>query len=111
MSLEALEHLFFDVFDIGELAPASHVAVFALNLHNEFFHQAQHLPVFFPEMLFANVDGRKRQSAQKDSKITKRNQNWIPKPAQTVVDSWHTIHHTKDRPAKTGSQNCDVGSL
>src|ERR1700756_826886 len=27
MSLEALEHLFFDVFDIGEPAPASDIAV------------------------------------------------------------------------------------
>jgi hypothetical protein len=34
------EHLFFDVFDVGELAPTSDIAVFtgALNLHNEFFH-------------------------------------------------------------------------
>ena len=40
--LEALEHLFFDVFDVGELAPTSDIAVFtgALNLHNEFLHKA-----------------------------------------------------------------------
>jgi len=44
-------------FDVGELTPTSHIAVFrgALNLHNEFFHQPQLVPVFFPEMLFANV--------------------------------------------------------
>jgi hypothetical protein len=41
----------------SELAPTSHIAVFrdTLNLHNEFFHQPQLVPVFFPEMLFANV--------------------------------------------------------
>jgi hypothetical protein len=57
VNLETLEHLFFNVFDIGELAPTSHIAVFrdTLNLHNEFFHQPQLGPVFFPEMLFANV--------------------------------------------------------
>ena len=33
-------------------APASDIAVFAgaLNLHNEFLHQPQLVPVFFPEM-------------------------------------------------------------
>jgi hypothetical protein len=38
--LEAFEHLFFDVFDVRELASTSDIAVFtgALNLHNEFFH-------------------------------------------------------------------------
>jgi hypothetical protein len=40
MRLEALEHLFFDVFDVGELALTSDIAVFrrTLNLQNEFFH-------------------------------------------------------------------------
>jgi hypothetical protein len=57
VNLETLEHLFFNVFDVGELAPTSHIAIFRdpLNLHNEFFHQPKLVPVFFPEMLFANV--------------------------------------------------------
>src|SRR5271169_6582519 len=57
MRLEALEHLFFNVFDVGELAPTSEVAVFrrTLNLHDKFFHQALLVPVFLPEMLLANV--------------------------------------------------------
>jgi hypothetical protein len=40
-----------------ELAPTSDIAVFrcALNLHNEFFDQRELIPVFFPEVLFANV--------------------------------------------------------
>ena len=28
VNLEALEHLFFNVFDVGELTPTSHIAVF-----------------------------------------------------------------------------------
>jgi hypothetical protein len=38
MRLEALEHLFFNVFDVGEPAPTSDIAVFrcTLNLHNKF---------------------------------------------------------------------------
>jgi hypothetical protein len=57
VNLEALKHLFFNVFDVDELTPTSYIAVFrgALNLHNELFHQPQLVPVFFPEMLFANV--------------------------------------------------------
>jgi len=57
MRLEALKHLFFDVFEVSELAPTSHVAVFrcSLNLHNKFFYQLQPVPVLFPEMLLANV--------------------------------------------------------
>ena len=56
-SFEPLEHLFFDVFDVSELAPPSHITVFsrALNLYDKFFHQPQLIRVFFPEMLFANV--------------------------------------------------------
>jgi len=40
MRLEALEHLFFYVFYVGEPAPTSDIAVFrcTLNLHNKFFH-------------------------------------------------------------------------
>ena len=40
MHLEALEHLFFYVFDVGEQVPTSDTAVFtgALKLQNEFFH-------------------------------------------------------------------------
>ena len=40
MRLEALEHLFFNVFDVGELVPASDIAVFTvtLKLQYEFFH-------------------------------------------------------------------------
>ena len=39
MHLEALEHLFFYVFDVGEQVPTSDIAVFtgALKLQNEFF--------------------------------------------------------------------------
>ncbi len=57
MNLETLEHLSFNIFDVGELAPTSHIAVFrgTLNLHNEFFNQSQLIPVLFPEMLFANI--------------------------------------------------------
>jgi hypothetical protein len=56
MRLEARQHLLFNVFYIGELAPMNDVAVFAgtLKLHNEFLHQPQLVPVFFPEMLFAD---------------------------------------------------------
>ena len=40
MRLEALEHLLFNVFDVGELIPTSDIAVFTvtLKLQNEFFH-------------------------------------------------------------------------
>jgi hypothetical protein len=40
MRLEALEHLFFYVFDVGEPVPTSDIAVFTvtLKLQNEFFH-------------------------------------------------------------------------
>ena len=40
MRLEAPEHLFFKVFDVGELAPTSDIAVFrrTLNFHDKFFH-------------------------------------------------------------------------
>ena len=40
MCLEALEHLFFYVFDVGEPVPTSDIAVFTgtLKLQNEFFH-------------------------------------------------------------------------
>ena len=57
MNLEALEHLFFDVLDVSELAPPSHITVFrrALNFYDKLFHQPQLVRVFFPEMLFANV--------------------------------------------------------
>jgi hypothetical protein len=57
VNLETLNHLFFTSFDVGELGPTSHIAVFrgALNLNDEFFHQSQLLPVFFPEVLFADV--------------------------------------------------------
>jgi hypothetical protein len=56
-SFEALEHLFFDAFDVSELAPPSNITVFrrALNLYDKLFHQPQLGRVFFPETLFANV--------------------------------------------------------
>src|SRR5437899_155327 len=40
MRLEALEHLFFNVFDVGEPVPTSDIAVFTvtLKLQNKFFH-------------------------------------------------------------------------
>jgi hypothetical protein len=40
MRLEALEHIFFNVFDVGEPIPTSDIAVFTgtLKLQNEFFH-------------------------------------------------------------------------
>src|ERR1700744_1398792 len=55
--LEAPEHLFFNVFDVGEPFPTSDIAVFTgtLKLQNEFFHQPTLVPVFFPEVLLANV--------------------------------------------------------
>ena len=57
MRLEALEHLSFNVFDVGEPAPTSDIAVFrcTLNFDNKFFHYPPLVPVFFPEMLLANV--------------------------------------------------------
>jgi len=57
MPLEAFEHLFFNVFDVSELTPTSHIRVFrcSFNLHDKFFYQCQLVPVLFPEMLFANV--------------------------------------------------------
>jgi hypothetical protein len=57
MSLEALEHFFFDVFDIGEPAPTSDIAVlrYTLNLNDKFFHELSLFPVFSPEMQLANV--------------------------------------------------------
>jgi hypothetical protein len=49
-SFEPLEHLFFDVFDVSELAPPSHITVFrwALNLYDKLFHQPQLCPGIFP---------------------------------------------------------------
>ena len=40
MRLEALEHLFFNIFDVGEAVPTSDIAVFTvtLKLQNAFFH-------------------------------------------------------------------------
>jgi hypothetical protein len=57
LNLEALENLFFDVFDIRELAPMTHVRVFrrALNLCDKLFHQPQLVRVSLPQMLFAKV--------------------------------------------------------
>ena len=57
MRLETLEHLFFNVFDVGESAPTSDIAVFrwTLNLHDKFFHEPSLVPVFVPEMLLTNV--------------------------------------------------------
>jgi hypothetical protein len=59
LNLEALEHLFFDVFDVSELAPTTHVRVFgrALNLYDKLFHQLQLVRIFFPQMLFAKLGG------------------------------------------------------
>jgi hypothetical protein len=59
VNVEALEHLSFDFFDVGELTPTSDIAVFAgtLKLHNEFLHQPKRVPIFLPEMLFANLGG------------------------------------------------------
>ena len=53
MRLEALKHLSFNVFDVGEPAPTSDIAVFTgtLKLQNEFFHLPPLVPIFFPEML------------------------------------------------------------
>jgi hypothetical protein len=57
LNLEALEHLFFDVSDVGELSPTSHITVVrrTLNLYDKLLNQAQLIRVFFPETLFANV--------------------------------------------------------
>jgi hypothetical protein len=57
LRLEALEHLFFDISDVSELAPTSRVTVFGkvLDLHEKLFDQRQPVPVFFPQMLFAKL--------------------------------------------------------
>jgi hypothetical protein len=57
LSLEALEHPFFDAFNVSELAPTSRIAVFgrALNLYDKLFHQAELVRVFLPQMLFAEL--------------------------------------------------------
>jgi hypothetical protein len=57
MRLEAFEHLSFNVFDVGEPAPTSNIAVFSctLDLTIKFFHERPLIPVFFSEMLLANV--------------------------------------------------------
>jgi hypothetical protein len=41
LNLEAVEHFFFDAFDVSEPAPASQVTVLGrtFNLYNELFHQ------------------------------------------------------------------------
>ena len=48
--LKARKHLFFNVFDVGELAPTSDIALFAgaLKLHNEFLHQPPACRGIFP---------------------------------------------------------------
>jgi len=50
-----LEHLFFDVFDVSELAPAGHIRALGrpLNFYDKLLHQPQLVRVFFPQMLFA----------------------------------------------------------
>jgi len=55
LNLEAPEYLFFDCFDVSELAPTSHITVLgrSLNLDDELFHQSQLVQVFSPQMLFA----------------------------------------------------------
>jgi hypothetical protein len=57
LSLQTLEHLLFDVFDVSELAPTSDIRVISgtLNLYDKLFQQLQLVRVFFPEMLFAHV--------------------------------------------------------
>jgi len=57
LNLEALEHLFFDVSDVTELPPTSHITVVrrAFDLYDKLFHQPQLIRVFFSETLFANV--------------------------------------------------------
>src|SRR5260370_35261485 len=57
MCLEALEHLFFYVFDVGEPVPTSDIAVFTgtLKFQNEFFHYPPLVPVFFPHILLATL--------------------------------------------------------
>jgi hypothetical protein len=57
LNLEALEHLLFDVSDVSELPPTSHITTArrALNLNDKLFHQPQLIRVFFSKMLFANV--------------------------------------------------------
>ena len=57
LNLETPEHLFFDAFNVSELAPTSQVSVFGrtLNLYDELFHQPQLVRVFLSQMLFANI--------------------------------------------------------
>jgi hypothetical protein len=59
LNLEALEHLFFDVSDVSELPPTSHITVVkrAFDLYDKLFHQPQLIRVFFSETLFANARG------------------------------------------------------
>jgi hypothetical protein len=56
-NLETLNHLLFYTLDVGKLAPPSRIAVFgsALNFENKLFHQGRLVPVFFPEMVLAEL--------------------------------------------------------
>jgi hypothetical protein len=55
LSVEALEHLFFDVFDVSEPASAGHIRALGrpLNFYDKLLHQPQLVRVFLPQMLFA----------------------------------------------------------
>jgi hypothetical protein len=56
MSLEALEHLFLNVFDVGEPVPTSDIAVLPGPSNSQMNSSTSPLvPVFFPEVLLANV--------------------------------------------------------
>lgn len=59
MLIHPLQHLLFNVLDVGELGPASDVHTFAgaLDLQDEVVHQGQFVHMLFPEMLFARVSG------------------------------------------------------
>ena len=57
LSLQALEHLFLDAFDVSELAPASDIRVISgtLDLFDKLFHQPKLVRLFGPQMLLANL--------------------------------------------------------
>jgi hypothetical protein len=53
--LKALEHLSFDIFDVGELAPTSDIAVSAGASISTMNHQPRLVSVFFPFPGFPSV--------------------------------------------------------
>ena len=73
MRLEALEHLFFDVFDVSKLAAMSHVR--ALNLYDKLLNQ----PSLF---IFSNVGHRLRNGVQVSRLVLADAERTICQPAE-----------------------------